>query len=438
MSISKDSLRMKRCENGGYGTLLRLAHTTAEEIVIETYLHTDNEIAMKLAKRYEYLLLLAKTNEKKYMKNRDKMHLELANWIKENNIYREWVDFIYFTQNSLDKKYELTASAYMSEIMESWNYLSGYDQHNIYGLNSDNEFLYCIDYYGDWDIKMHLLNDKFKQKQISQQKYEDIVKNMKREFFIEKNENLRHIAVFGMIPFVNERTKNIYPKEWFPHADGDYLEFPRRWKKTEFYKDQLKSRKFLIDKKGIKIFFKNAGKFNELLLMEDVTKDKKIVMLYRLSTSLGGTYGYFHLQDQYFFTPFKYSDCIEIHENIENMVLEVYTEIVCGLNKDVKRLYALKEVDDLDNIENYKSTHLYVKYKIYNEKIDDEELKSNHKGFIQKPHERRFALRKLKEDQKASDEAIERAKDLGIELQDGYTFVQSYSVGGIKEIRKEI
>jgi hypothetical protein len=439
VSISREELRKRRCYNGGQGTLLKLENISVEDVIINSYLHTDNKIAMELAKRYEYLLILAKTKKNKYLEHRDSIHMNLSKWIKDNKLQREWVDFIYFTQTHFSFKYESIASSYMSEIMESWNYLSGYGENNIYGLSNDNEFLLCPDYYGDWDIKLHKLYKEVEKGKISMERYAHIIKyELNEEFIIERNENLRHIAVFGLIPFINERNKSIYPTEWFPHAIGNYLRFPRVWKSSNFYKEQLKRRKYLIDSKGVKIFLKNAGVFTELLLMETVTRDKKIVMLFRLSTPEGGTYGYYHLQDEYFFSAYKFSDKRDIHDSMENLVLEMYTEVVCGLEKDKKRIYAIKEVEDITNTIKHKSTYLFVQYKLYNENTDKEELKGSRKGSTQKPHERRYAIRKLKENQKASDEAIERALELGIEIQEGFTFVQSYSVGGIKDIRTEI
>ncbi len=440
-SLTKEELRKSRCRNGAQGTIARVENYTPEDIIINSYLHTENDVAMELAKKYEYMLLLAKMQPKKYIEKRDSLFLDFAAWVHEKKIYREWVDFVYFVHARGSRLIQILSSAYMSEMMESWNYLTGYDGENIIGLTSQNELITAPEYYGDWDLELHEMYKKLSKKKISEKAYAEFFlgprweKNMETE----RNENLADIAIMGMIPYINERTRNIYPKDFYPHADAGKLTPARQWKPTEFYKEQLKSRKFLIDRKGIKLYLKNAGCWTEAMFMEDVTKNGQIVMLYRLSNPEGSTYGFYNLQDDYFFSCYKYSDGPQIHFQIENLILELYTEVVCGLEIDVKRIYSIKEVEDISNTSDYRSTHLFVQYQQYNERTDADELKGKRKGgYTQRPHERRFALRKLSGNRVASEEAKERAKELGIELQEGYTFVQSYSVGGLKDIRKEI
>ncbi|RPK19997.1 hypothetical protein [Paenibacillus xylanexedens] len=439
--LTKDELRKSRCRNGAHGTIARVENYTPEDIIINTYLHTDNEVALELAKKYEYMLLTAKLQPKKYIKERDNLFLDLAKWIHDNKLYREWVDFVYFVHSRGSRLIEILSSAYMSEMMESWNYLTGYDGTNIIGLTSQNELIIAPEYYGDWDIELHEMYKKLEKNKISKEKYAEFFfgPNGQKNFSTERNESLADIAIFGMIPYINERTTNIVPKDFYPHAEADRLTPARKWKPTEFYKEQLQSRKYLIDRKGIKLYLKNAGNWSEAMLMEDVTKSGQIVMLYRLSNPEGSTYGFYNLQDDYFFSCYKYSDGPQLHLEIENLILELYTEVVCGLEIDVKRAYGIQEVEDISNTEGHRSTRLFVQYQQYNEKTDSAELKGKRKGgHTQRPHERRYALRKLSGNRVASDEAIERAKELGIELQEGYTFVQSYSVGGLKDIRKEI
>jgi hypothetical protein len=174
--------------------------------------------------------------------------------------------------------------------------------------------------------------------------------------------------------------------------------------------------------------------------MEEVTRDGKIVMLFKLSVfnGSGSIMGFYNLTDDYFFTAFRESDNPFIHNRIENFVLEVYADLVVGFEKNVKRRFALKEVEDIENIPDLNETNIYAQYSIYNEKTDNNANGSRKSGYTQKPHERRFALRKLAEGQSASDEALERARELGYELPQGYTFVRGYKVGGMKEVRVEL
>lgn len=433
-------IRKSRCLNGAEGIIGRIKPFSAEEIILASYVHTENERAKELLQRYEKMVILAKVNPERYKQERDELHLDMAEYIHEQQIYREWVDFIYFLNVQLAEN--RIQDAYKSEVMETWNYLTNYGNVNIYGLTSDNQLMVCDEVYGDWDLPLHKIQKLYRNKKISMEQMLQMYAHEDRKsglFMIERHENLIDISIFESIPFINERTENIMPIKWMEMAYLANLKLPRQWKSTEFYKEQLKKRKFKIDRKGCKAFFKNAGNIKEIFFMEDVTKEKQIVMLYRVTTTKGSFMGFYHLGDDYFFSAYRSSDNKEVHYDLENFVLEVYTEIVCGLEKDRKRIYALQEVEDIDNIENMKPTHVYVEFSLYDKKYDSDELNGKRrKGTKQKAHDRGIAIRKLREGQHASEEAYERAMEYGIELQEGYTFVRSYSVGGIKDVRQEM
>lgn len=441
---SREELRKMRAINGAWGTVMRVEKYTPEEIIVNSYVHTENEVAYELTKRIEYMLLLAKTQPEIYKKRVDELLLKISDWIKENGYYREWVDFIYFMNVSKYSEKTTLIDAYLSIMMDIWNYLTDYKPENIYGLTSGDQLLICDELYGDWDKKLvsiHKELDKNPHSKKSKDKLRDFMnsKEYSQLNMIEKNENMTDINIFEMIPFINERTKDIFPQKWFPLAETKYYKKPRQWKPTEFYKEQLQKRKYILDRKGVKVYLKNAGRFTEIFFKEDVTKDRKIAMLYRLTVPEGSFMGYYHLQDQNFFSPYKQSSEKSINYEIENFVLELYTEIVCGLEKDRKRIYAIMEVDDIDNIPDYRDTHVYVQYQLYNKETDREELNGHKRGFKQKAHERSHSIRKLKEGFQASEEAIIRAQEMGIELQEGYTYVKNYSVGVTKDdIRTEI
>lgn len=429
-------LRKRRCKNGAYGNLQRISSYSADEIILASYVHTDNEKAKELLKFYEKMIVLAKVNPQRYVNERDSLQLQLSSYIHKNKMYREWFDFIYFLNLHLEENQIL--DAYKSEAMETWCYLSEKRNHKIFGLTSNGELLYCQDQFGDWDIEIHRIHKLYENKKITLEQMLSMHEKLKDLYIIERHENIVDVTIFEMMPFMNERTKTIFPHKWLEMAYLDNLILPRKWKDTSFYQEQIKKRKFMIHRKGCKAYLRNAGNIKEVFFVEDVTKDKKIIMLYRVSTDKGSFMGYYNLGDNYFFSPYRSTDHKEVHLGLENFILELYAEIVSGLEKDVKRLYALKEVDDIHHIEDFKPTHVYVQFQLYNEKTDRDELSGTRRHFKQRPHERSMAIRKLPPGWKVSEEAIERAKEYGIELQEGYTFVRPYEVGGIKEVRKEI
>ncbi|MNS42014.1 hypothetical protein D3C72_743830 [compost metagenome] len=144
------------------------------------------------------------------------------------------------------------------------------------------------------------------------------------------------------------------------------------------------------------------------------------------------------MKDDFFFSCYRYSDGRVVHDAIENMVLEIYTEIVCGLEKDRKRVYAIQEVEDIQDTSEHKSTHLFIQVETQggDKKSGDKAKKTG--SHTKKAHDRTYARRKLPENWVASEEALERARELGIELPEGYTYVKPYKVGGVKGIREKI
>lgn len=438
MTFNQTWIRKNRCKNGAYAIIQMLKDFTADDIIIFGFVHTDNEKAKELLYKYEQMILLAKMDEDRYQNKRDELHTTLAKFIKQNELYSDWADFIHFLNNNLQHKTIL--NVYKSETMETWNYLTGYNGKIVYGVTRDNKPLITNEYYGDWDYELHKRQYQLERKKITRKQFTEFVQseiNDRRR--MEANENLSDIAILEMMPFINERTHDIYPKDWMPHAELHRLQFPRQWKKTEFYQELLDKRNYILDRKGVKLFLKNAGMIDEVLFVEDVTKDNKSILLYRASSyKHGSTMGYYIPSDKDFFSPWKFSNGPEAHANIENFILELYAELTVGLERDRLRFSALVEVEDLNHLERYRETNIYVQYQTFNALSDRDELKGRRNSTSrQKPHERRFSIRKLKEGQKASEEALERAREYGIELQDGYTFVKGYSVG-IKDMRKPV
>lgn len=437
--MDRVEIRKSRCLNGAEGTIDRIKPYSAEEIILASYVHTENENAKLLLQYYERMVILAKVNPDRYRRERDDLLVELTKFIHDQKLYREWVDFIYFLNMHMAEN--RIQDAYKSEVMETWNYLTNYENVNIFGLTTDNQLLICDEVYGDWDIALHKIQKLYRSKKITMEQMLHMYAKEDQKsglFMIERHENLIDISIFEMIPFINERTQDIMPVKWMEMALLQNLQLPRVWKNTDFYKEQLQSRKYKIDRKGCKAFFRNAGNIKEILFMEHV-REKSVVMLFRMTTTKGSFMGFYHIGDDYFFSPYRGSDNRQVHEHLENFVLEVYTEIVCGLEKDRKRIYALQEADDIDNIENFKSTHVYVEFGVFDKKYDTDDLVGKRrKGTKQKAHERGLAFRKLRVGQQASDEAYELAKEYGYIIPEGRTFVRPYKVGGIKDVRKEL
>lgn len=433
MAVDKITIRKQRCKNGGEGVIFRLKDSDEETVILESFIKTESPIGRKIANKYEYLLVLAKTNPDKYLEIRDEFYLDMAEWIHEENLIQEWSDLILVIDRYRTSGFAII-DALMSEMMETWNYLSDHREKMIYGANTTTgELYYTKEIFGDWDRPLMELQFKYEKNLITKTKYQE--EKMKFLFNdkiaqINTNENIIDINIFNLIPLINQRTKRVFPEKFLLLAyTGEIEPFPRQWKPTEHYMTILEQRSYMLDKAGVTCTFRNAEKFTEIYLVEDLTKDNQVVMMYKLSAKNGSFMGYYLVKDKIFYSPYKYSSGnATVHPQVENFVLEVYADLVCDMPKETKRIYAIERVSDIEEIENYKSTKVY-----YQPEIEDGSESASkggrRRGSKQRPHDRRFALRKLREGQEASEEAVERAREYGINLKDGYTFVQAYHVG---------
>ena len=89
---------------------------------------------------------------------------------------------------------------------------------------------------------------------------------------------------FALVPYINERTKEIVIQKEYQH----YMpEFPRQWKRTSFYKEKLLKRKYMLPVTGITADFINAGFIRKIIFIEIVYNDE-MILLYRVITKGNG------------------------------------------------------------------------------------------------------------------------------------------------------
>jgi hypothetical protein len=422
-------------EVGADAQKIKMAAYTAEDIILKTYLHTDNDAAKELLNRYEKLLVMCKVNYEAYKKHRRSAHLEIVKFIEENQLRRQWVELCHLLIGNINNSTAL--NALVSEMMETWMTFTWEKDTFCMGLSKDNtEWYEEPQYYGDYDDGIYKMLSDFRSHRMSEKKFLAQQENLSHEIFlIQRNEQYYTVASFHMVALINNRTRCILPKTWISHYE-DNMPTLRQYKTTDYYKEMLQHRKYLIDRKGVTVHLKNANIYDEVLFMEDLTYDGRTVMLYKLTTEFDeSTMGYFLPDTGEFFTAYKYvGEDPSSHLAMENFILELYTDLTCDLPKENKRLYSLKETADFDD-PNLNRTNIYVQYQVYTPPAEGTGRKR--RGGKQKSHERIYTTRKLREGMKASEEALERAKEYGIEVPDGETFVRPYWVG-INQVRKEL
>lgn len=430
--LSNKMINHMRYEQGGMVVVDKIKDYNEDEIIILSYIKTSHEKARKLSAMYDKMLLDAKLNEKLYLEKRSEMVKQVGDYIIENNLYREWMDLILIVSENIQT--DSILNAYLSEMMDTWRELSSHTPGKlICGINSDGELLYVNDHFGDWDIPLLEFRYKIERKILTQEQFQEQLPKFRYLDKVSNDENLWAIQLFDMMPFINERTYKVIPKEPLKDYSSPYWKMPKKWLSTPVYKEAITKREYMIGRKGIRVKFLNAGDIQELFLMEDMDRNNELVMIYQLSIKgLGSLNGFYRARHQSFFSTYVKTSEPAVHEKLENFVLSVYADIVSSLDKERFPAFRLEETDLLENAPvDRPENRIYYQY-ISSTKTKDEGNSESglHTGNrSQRPHLRSFALRKLGDSHEASAEAKQRALEYGIELKEGYTFVRGYEVG---------
>ena len=236
---------------------------------------------------------------------------------------------------------------------------------------------------------------------------------------------------FVMSNFINEGTLDILPKSYYMPSYG--ITVLRKWKNTDFYRQLLKKRRYVLPQEGVIGKYHNAGDIFSILFKE-VFIDDRIYLLYQICNLFGnGFYGVYDTKTDFFYSVYKDTTGEAVyHRFIENFILENYCHLTTDMEIDRKRNMGLKVVDNIDAIDFNYPNQPVVQF-VYNEKAEFEEKKIGKKNreFDKKKYKEETIqispyIRKLPEGMEASDEAKKRARELGYELREGETFVRSF------------
>lgn len=427
VNLTTEQIRSMRLRQGGLAVVQEIRSFSVDDIIILSYFDTNNEKAKKLTRMYDQMLMDAKTESNMYIEKRPEMIGQIGKYIRENDLYQVFMDLVLVVYEGIQS--DKILNAYMSEMMDTWRELSDYTPGKlICGLTSEGDLLYVPDHYGDWDIPALKLQVMIEKKMLTQEEFNRKFHENKQLDEIAKNENIWSIEIFDMMPFINERTYKVIPPSPPRNPAHPRWRLPEQWRGTRIYKEAITKRKYMIGRKGVRVRFKNAGDVEELFLMEDIDRNNELVMIYQLKLrNFGATTGYYRAKKQFFFSTYLQTTHPTLHKEVENFVLGVYADIVAELDKERKRSFRIEEVSDLESIPDYVHTRIYYEYAISERGEYGEREGTAPRS--QRPHLRSFALRKLRVNQEASEEAKQRASEYGIHLQDGYTFVREYSVG---------
>lgn len=242
---------------------------------------------------------------------------------------------------------------------------------------------------------------------------------------------LHSSAGYAMLPFVNEFTYDILPKTPFSANGSFLLEIEVRNPQLPELMQAPKKRKHTLPSNGVQIDFANNPVVVSLLLKE-VLYDGKIFMLYRYSCAEGDLSGFYDTKEPYFYS--KFIEHKEItYLTVRFMELILYCFASYGLDDT---LYQVPKIDDYFLIKNgYK---LEPTGYLHGGKLKDtyhSDTDSIHRSgtarigndnYAQEAKAIQGYIRKLPNNQSASDEAKALAESLGYDLASNETYVRPF------------
>lgn len=405
-------------------------------LLADIFVHTDNDLAKELIRRYETQIILAYENPDKFADGLHRFFVDTSNYIKENNLYREFMSFYYFTFSTFAVRGTLAQNksvyVYYDLLSQQTQYFTPQLSKIMAGINPKGKPLLINDVFPYVDVPRILIN-RVKNKTFLDdirlhKMYGYNISSPKDVIRISSNDQLITNSVMVMASFITEETRHIIPKDFYMPTDG--IEIPTHTVPTNTYKELLKEKRYFLPKNGVKAIYKNVRDIQEIYFQE-IFWENRIILLYKVTAKNGKEfYGFYDNRLQLFYSPFSELSIHKYEQRLENLILETYSYLTTNIEDDVSLDKRINIVDNFD-IEDRKTLFAKFEYEEVQEVTKNSALEKRYKAFRKKDYEQEVKYihpfkRKLPEGAKASEEAIQMAKEYGYILFEGETFVRPF------------
>ena len=380
-----------------------------EKLSMSLYFYCHDVGMKEFTRAYEAQLELAGADPEKFALGLHQFFNKMANTIQKQNLYDNFFEFYYRCvklrlKNENENVNATVSTAYQNLLVQQMEYLrpSKFDFRTFIAgrktTGSDpEEYLYGLYRKAGYDI--HNADDHLRY--ISEDK-------------------LHTTTCTTLLPFINEYTFDILPQNIY-NANSDIIHRVMVNVDLSELKEELKHRKHTLPTNGVRIIFKDAEIFSEILLKE-ILYDNSIYMLYRLNSVNGDICGVYETRDSFFYGIFIASEAHGyLEERMESMILYLYATQVLGgsyLLSDINRYLMI------EGCEHITAEGFGLGGKLRNvydgvqrpRNGDYETAEASIQGYI----------RKLPAGQKASEEARTLAESLGYDLEPNETYVRPF------------
>jgi hypothetical protein len=417
-----------------------LKDISVDDLITDLFVYTEDEEAINLIKRYEKTIIKGKVKENFLRDNLNVFYRDMSKYLKQNNLFKKFIDLIYFVysslgNNSVDSKNRTGLNIYLNLLFQQFEYLTPFGQ-IIYGITTKGKLmtrkqLFPYSDYPTYEIEKNNVTDKAKIVKIFK-KYGYTDKILKDIEMYITDDGLIENMIRIMIKFVDEKNEDIVPDKFlYPSKNGNFCNISIL-ENIDDIKKGLKKRNYMLPAKGILAMYKNAGVHS--LLLKEVFKDDKIYLIYKITNiKKEGAYGFYDLKNGFFYSIYRDTSVEKtLHKNIEKFVLKTYSM----LTTNTQQTKDLIQVDDLKmGIRKY-PTKPIVRFLFKEE--NGENNKKKYRNFDKNKYIETMVsvkpyIRKLPAGAVVSEEAIKKAKHFGYELGENETFVSPFTRATFKK-----
>lgn len=427
--------------NGTAKMILELTKKiSVDSLISDIFVYTDNPIAQKLIKLYEARLITACINPHKFEKELHSFYKNTTSFIVKNNLQREFCSFFYFVFSSIMTKEELknidSLNCYMNILLQQYTYFVD-PPHLVNGLTTEGEWIVGTEAYPNIDIAFFEASNNLKHTSLPELRTSFLkhgynINSVDDIFAIQHNDQLLSNMMLIMSNLVNEMTPKIVSKDFFPLAHG--ISVPQRKNPTRVYKELLKEKIYFLPSKGVRGIYRRALEIKEIYFQE-IFIHNRIILLYKItSIDKKELSGFYDTKLEFFYSPWLMTDAGKIyHNNIENFVLESYCYLTTDLeNKEEQLGLKTRFLINANYVDSLNKGIVFLNFEYEkNNATTDTNKTPNFIPFDKNKYKQSMRqinpfVRRLPNGAKASEEAIQLAREYNYIIQTGETFVRPY------------
>lgn len=414
----KDALKL-RTKSTAMRILGLVEGVEVSDLAESLFIYSDDELTREMLNRYEKQILIAKIKPEEFKRGLHLFFTDMAKYIKKNNLIKNF-SFLYYivckeqNENALSKN--VIFNLYVDMISQQFPYFCK-NETILYGVETKGKPILVRDPYPYLDYPIMVLekynigyNPNFLKKEYKKLGYD--VKDVSELDFLFNKYALTSTAIHTTSFLIDENTIDMAS---FNHIDlSKPMDLPLINIGTYINVDNYINERNRFLRNGEVEIDLVAGDVRKIELKE-VFFNNSLYLLYKITNSKNESYtGLYDTKDDFFVSPYTgMSNEKVLHDRLKYLILEIYIICTTDIDKDLTRFYDFQmnikksPIKDVNNIKRY--------YKKYTR--DD---------LIKDLAEVNSYIRKLPIGATASEEAIENARQYGINLKPGETFVKSF------------